>query len=153
MHEDLIPFMQKIKNLGFLIKLDTNGTNPDLLKYVEENCLVDYIAMDIKAPLHKYAGTIARPVDIERIKKSIQLLINGGIPYEFRTTVVKALLSQNDFHQIGQAIKGASTYYLQRFVPTKLLNPAFIKKTTYSDEEFEGLRETMLEYVTECKVR
>tara|TARA_B100000745_G_scaffold299347_1_gene249980 strand:- start:1014 stop:1697 length:684 start_codon:yes stop_codon:yes gene_type:complete len=152
-HDDLLSFLEKIKQLGFLVKLDSNGTHSDMLRGAIDAKLVDYIAMDIKAPLRMYEGTVARPVDIEEIKKSIALLKEGQVAYEFRTTVIKSLLSIEDFHEIGTAIAGADRYYLQKFVPTKLLNPAFIKKTTYSDEEFREIKSIMDSYVTTCNIR
>lgn len=153
LHSDLIPFIKKIKGLGFLVKLDTNGTRPDVVEQVQREKLVDYIAMDIKSPLAKYADTVARPVDIANIEKSISLLIGGITDYEFRTTVVKTFLSREDLERMGEEIRGAKRYYLQKFVPTKTLNPAFIKKTTYSDAEFEEMRTMMSTYVNECTIR
>ncbi len=153
LHDDLVPFIRKIKEMGFLVKLDTNGTNPHVVKQLIDENLVDYIAMDIKSPIEKYSGTVARPVDVERIRESIALLIQGKIGYEFRTTIVKSLLTFDDIRGIGEDIKGAKRYYLQKFVPTKTLNPAFIRKTTYSDAEFEEMRTIMSEYVEECAIR
>lgn len=152
-HADLASFVARIKSLGFLVKLDTNGTNPNALANLCERRLVDYVAMDIKAPLAKYAATVARPVDLVRIQESIRFLITGTVPYEFRTTVVKALLAPEDIRGIGELINGAHTYYLQKFVPTKLLNPAFIRKTTYSDGEYRNLLALVAPHVTNCYVR
>ena len=153
MHTDLLDFLGQIKRLGFLVKLDSNGTHSAVLKEAIEAKLVDYIAMDIKAPLHKYEGTVARPVDISEMQKSIDLLKKAQVAYEFRTTVIKSLLPMEDFYSIGQTIAGADVYYLQKFVPTKLLNPAFLKKTTYSDEEFAKIKSIMDTYVTACHIR
>ena len=153
LHDDLTDFITRIKERGFLVKLDSNGTRPDILAYLITHKLVDYIAMDIKAPLAKYAETIARPVDIANIKRSIELLLADNVPYEFRTTVVKALLNPEDFHAIGREIAGASQYYLQPFVPSKLLNPGFRKKVTYTPEEFIELRDLMTQYVSSCQIR
>jgi pyruvate formate lyase activating enzyme len=153
LHSDLVPFIEKIKAMGFLVKLDSNGTNPSTLKQLIDSKLIDYVAMDIKAPLHKYEATIARPVDLANIQESIALILKNQIPYEFRTTVVKSLLSPEDFTHIGRLIEGAELYYLQKFIPTKLLNPAFLKKAVYSDEEFESLRTPMEHYVTTCLIR
>lgn len=153
MHDDLIPFIQKIKKLGFLVKLDTNGTRPDVIERVQNDALVDYLAMDIKSPLSLYEKITSRPVDTDAIRKSIELLKTGVIPYEFRTTVVKSLLTFEDIEQIGKDIEGAQTYYLQKFVSTKTLNPAFIRKTTYSDEEFDRMQRIMSEFVHECYIR
>jgi pyruvate formate lyase activating enzyme len=150
---DLVPFIRKVKEMGFLVKLDTNGTHPEVIELVQEEKLVDYIAMDIKAPLGRYASSVARPVDEVQIKKSIQLLIKGNIPYEFRTTVVKSLLSYDDLHEIGKTIKNAERYYLQKFVPTKTLNPAFVRKTTYTDTEFSEMQRFMETYVKLCGIR
>lgn len=153
LHKDLLEFLREIKRRGFLVKLDSNGTNTVMLRRAIDEKLVDYIAMDIKAPLHKYEGTVARPVDIEAIKRSIDLLKEGHVAYEFRTTVIKTFLTLDDFHSIGAAINGARAYYLQKFVPTKLLNPAFLKKTTYTDDEFLEIRSVMNTYVETCSIR
>lgn len=153
LHDDLPSFIARIKKLGFLVKLDSNGTNPDMLRRLIDWKLVDYIAMDIKAPLRKYEYTVARPVDRECIKASVELLKEGRVAYEFRTTVIKVLNPKEDFYEIGELIEGADAYYLQKFVPTKILNPGFRKKVTYSDEEFEELRTLMSNYVRTCAIR
>jgi pyruvate formate lyase activating enzyme len=152
--DDLLRFMEEVKKHGFLVKLDSNGTNPDILQKAIERHLVDYIAMDIKAPLAKYAATVARPVDTAAIRASIDLIMASGVPYEFRTTVVKSLLSPEDIEEIGRNIQGAKRYYLQKFISSNLLlNPQFKKKTTYSDEEFKTLQATLRRYVEECEIR
>lgn len=153
MHEELPVFMRRIKDKGFLVKLDTNGTNPKMLQQVIDEGLVDYIAMDIKSPLETYSQTVARPVDVESIRESIRILLSFPVPYEFRTTVVKSLLSPEDLKRIGEAIRGAKNYYLQKFVPTKILNPQFKRKVTYTDEEFEEFRSMMSNYVETCNIR
>lgn len=153
MHKDLLAFIKKVKELGFLVKLDSNGTNPGLLKKAINEKLVDYIAMDIKSPMSKYSQTVARPVDIEAIKESIQLLISSDIDYEFRTTVIKSLINPEDFALIGEEIDGAKKYFLQKFIPTKILNPQFKRKVTYTDEEFESFRKIMKKYVQTCGIR
>ena len=153
MHEDLLQFIAKVKNLGFLVKLDSNGTNPKMLREAIKKKLVDYIAMDIKSPLAKYSKTIGRPVDTAAIRESIDLIMSSPVEYEFRTTVIKALTSPEDIEEIGREIRGAKKYFLQKFIPTKLLNPQFRKKATYSDEEFETFRKTMEKYVKICAIR
>jgi pyruvate formate lyase activating enzyme len=151
--DNLLGFMREVKELGFLVKLDTNGTNPTFLLKAIEKGVVDYIAMDIKAPLHSYHKTVGRPVDMHAIEKSIDILRSGRIPYEFRTTVIKSLLSEEDLEVMFQTIKGASSYYLQKFIPTKILNPQFKKKVTYSDEEFLTFKHMAEKYVTYCGIR
>jgi pyruvate formate lyase activating enzyme len=136
------------------VKLDTNGTNPKVLRKAIERHLVDYIAMDIKAPLAKYSATVARPVDTKAIEESIHLLIASAIPYEFRTTVVKSMLSPEDIEEIGREIEGAKKYYLQKFISSHgLLNPQFRKKAIYTDEEFETFRSQLSHYVERCEIR
>ncbi len=153
MHDDLPDFMRRIKALGFLVKLDSNGTHPAMLKKLFQRRLVDYVAMDIKGPFSRYQENAGRPVDCDAINQSIRFIMESGVDYEFRTTVVRSLLSFDDFHAIGEMIRGASRYALQQFVPGKILNPQFIKKTTYSKEEFLDLKHIMEEYVATCVVR
>ncbi len=151
--DKLLSFMKEVKDRGFLVKLDSNGTNPDFLKQAIDKKLVDYIAMDVKSPLAKYSQTVSRPVDIESIKKSISLIMNSDVEYEFRTTVLKVMLSPEDIEEIAKEIKGAKKYYLQKFIPSKILNPQFIKKTTYNDEEFAEFQKNLTKYVQFCGVR
>jgi len=150
---DLIDFLRKIKKIGFLIKLDSNGSNPDILEKVIKEGLADYIAMDIKAPLERYKDVVNFSVDPERIKRSIDLIKRSGVDYEFRTTVVKSQLSEDDFEKIGNLIKGSRLYALQKFIPTKTVDPDFLKKETYSDEEFEKMKGIMENFVESCIIR
>lgn len=111
---DLPDFVKTIKDMGYLVKLDTNGTNLEMLKYLVDNHLIDYIAMDIKNSLAKYNLTIDREYTL-KIKESIDYIMNCGIPYEFRTTIVKEFHNENDIREIGELITGAERYYLQKF--------------------------------------
>ena len=153
LHEDLLPFMKKVKALGFSVKLDSNGTHPEVIRKAINEGVVDYIAMDIKSPLSSYSRTVARPVNIRAIRKSMDIIMTSPIEYEFRTTVIKALLSPEDIREIGVEIRGAKKYFLQKFIPTKLLNPQFRKKVSYSDEEFEGFQVLLAHYVQYCGIR
>lgn len=114
---DIESFMEKVKDLGYELKLDTNGSYPDKLKLLVEKGLVDYVAMDIKNSQESYGKTIGiEGYDIENIHKSIRYLLSGVVPYEFRTTVVKEFHQKSDFYSIGRWISGAQKYYLQQFV-------------------------------------
>ena len=153
MHDDLLPFIERVKAMGFLVKLDTNGTNPAMLKTAIEKKLVDYVAMDVKAPMRTYHKTVGRPVDTSAIRKSIRILMEGQVAYEFRTTVVKALLSPEDIEEIAKEIAGAEQYYLQQFIPTTILNPQFKKKVTYTDDELRQLQKIVERYVNYSGIR
>ena len=136
---DLIDFIKQIKQMGFLVKLDTNGSFPDVIQKLLNENLLDYIAMDIKAPIEKYNAVSNSTISTDKIATSINLIMNSKIDYEFRTTVVKSQLTFEDFENIGDLIKGAKKYYLQKFVPTKTLNPAFLSEQTYNDEDFKRI--------------
>lgn len=116
LYPDLEDFIRKIKELGFSVKLDTNGYNPDILIDLVNKGLIDYVAMDIKNSKEKYAVTAGLPsLDITRIEKSVQFLLSGAVPYEFRTTVVKELHSEEDIKSISHWIEKADRYFLQSF--------------------------------------
>lgn len=144
-------FIKKIKEKGFLVKLDTNGSNPSLLKELIEENLVDYVAMDIKNTFEKYPLTTGVNVEIENIKNSIFLLINSSIDYEFRTTVVKEFHNVEDFKLIGNQIKGAKNYYLQSYqekdsVLSKNLHPL-------SKDELQACLKVVKEFVNNASIR
>ena len=152
-HEELPEFIKEIRQMGFLVKLDTNGTNPKMLKKLIEDALIDYVAMDIKAPLEKYQDVVCAKVNTENILTSINILKNSDIDYEFRTTVVKSQLSPDDFLKIGAFISGCKKYYLQRFVPTKAINKAFLAEETYSDDEFSEIINSLKKNIIDVKLR
>lgn len=109
-------FLRKIKALGFMIKLDTNGSLPEKLRALIDENLVDYVAMDIKNSPEKYSQTAGADGMLDAVKESVSILMNGTVPYEFRTTVVDELHEPSDFHAIGEWLKGAKQYFLQGFV-------------------------------------
>lgn len=115
LRNEIFEFMQKLKGLGYKVKLDTNGTNFELLKELLENQVVDYIAMDIKAPLDRYDIITGVSVTQESILKSVELLKNSNIKYEFRTTVAKELFKYEDLTEIANWLKGSQKYALQNF--------------------------------------
>lgn len=129
---DLEDFIIKIKNLGFLVKLDTNGTFPDRLKDLIDKKLVDYVAMDVKNSLAKYPQTVGvRDFDVAPIIKSINILKQGNVDYEFRTTVSNELFSKADFEDIALLLKGAEKYYIQAYKDSPdILNGSFTTPKT-----------------------
>ncbi|MBQ3182092.1 MAG: anaerobic ribonucleoside-triphosphate reductase activating protein [Clostridia bacterium] len=117
LHSDLEEFIAKIKELGYAVKLDTNGTAPDTLKSLVEKGLIDYVAMDIKNSRQKYLATSGVTKDLlGNIEESVKYLLEDHIPYEFRTTVVFPLHEKADFYDIGEWIKGTKNYFLQNFI-------------------------------------
>lgn len=115
--DEVRPFMEKIKEMGYQIKLDTNGSYPKRLKGLVQAGLVDYVAMDIKNSPEKYGATVGRPAfDLAPINESVAYLLSGAVDYEFRTTVVKEYHEAEDFAAMGRWLKGAKRYYLQAFV-------------------------------------
>ncbi|MBO5790013.1 MAG: anaerobic ribonucleoside-triphosphate reductase activating protein [Clostridia bacterium] len=116
LQKDLPDFLYRIKEMGFAIKLDTNGSYPQKLRSLVEGALVDYVAMDIKAPLDRYDALAGTSVDKDAIAQSVAYLLQGGIDYEFRTTLVKPYHTVSDMEKIGEWIKGAKRYFLQGFV-------------------------------------
>lgn len=115
LQHDLPDFMAKLRKLGYCIKLDTNGTNPQMLSSLIANGLVDYVAVDIKSSVKNYTKACGLSVDMDRIKESVQILMNSDIEYEFRTTVVQELHDADDFVSIGKWLSGSRAYYLQSF--------------------------------------
>ena len=112
---DLKEFIIKVRSLGYAVKLDTNGTNPRLLKSLIEENLLDYVAMDIKHSIDKYREICGCEVDTDAIRESISIIIESGIDHEFRTTTVKEYHSAEDFEAMADLIKGDSKYFLQHF--------------------------------------
>ncbi|PKO05658.1 MAG: anaerobic ribonucleoside-triphosphate reductase activating protein [Chloroflexi bacterium HGW-Chloroflexi-3] len=152
-HSNLIEVMKIIKNLGFLVKLDSNGSRPEVFEKIIDEKLADYLAMDIKAPLEDYSKIMGWPMPVEKLKKSIELIMNSGIDYEFRTTIVKSLTSKDDLRKIVKTIQGAKKYFLQKFIPTKLNDPSLMEEALYSDEELKKLALELVAYIKHSDVR
>ena len=127
LQEGLENFIREVKNMGFSVKLDTNGSRPEVIKRLLDDGFVNYVAMDVKAPIEKYGEVTRAKVNVEDIKESIAIIMNSCVDYEFRTTIVKELLTFDDILKIGNMIKGARRYYLQRFIPQNTLDPDFEK--------------------------
>ncbi len=154
LHSDLPDFIKKIKDIGYLVKLDTNGTNPEMLARLIEEKLIDYIAMDLKAPRNKYEETVGVPIDFRNLEKSVKIIMSSGLPYEFRTTVVPGLLVKEDFAKMGEIIKGAKHWYLQRFKSdTDLIDKGYQKQAGYSLSEMEEFASIGRGYAEHCAVR
>jgi pyruvate formate lyase activating enzyme len=154
MHTDLPDFLGQIKDLGYAIKLDTYGHSAEMLEEVISRGLVDYLAMDIKAPLENYKHVTQVGNNPLTLRKSIKLLMQSGLPYEFRTTLTKELLTRSDIFTIAKEIEGAKVYALQNFVSSKTIDPLFLNATPFSQQELLNLKSELEDtYVEQCIIR
>ncbi len=153
LNEDVLPFMKKIKEMSYLVKLDTNGSNPSLLSRVLKEKLADYVAMDIKSSPEKYEQAAGVKINIEDIRKSARLIMESGVDYEFRTTVVPNLVDEEDVENIGKWLKGARAYYLQQFRPMTTLDPACMNVKPYSREKLFEFKKLAEKYFKKVEVR
>lgn len=150
MQEDLPQFIGRIKVMGFQVKLDTNGTNPSMLRRLVKHSLVDFIAMDIKGPLDKYQQIAARPVNIDDIQESIRII--QTVPHEFRTTIVRGQLEVDDFHSIGKLIRGADRFALQAVTQGRSVSHQFTNAVSFNTDEMRQVQQIMERYVGVCVV-
>lgn len=154
LHKDLPGFIQKIKNLNLLVKLDSNGTNPDMINNLLKKNLLDYIAMDIKGPLEKYHKIVNMNVDTGNIKKSIDIIKKSDIPYEFRSTIMPRLHSREDIVVMAEMISGADKYYLQKFrAGSSHIDPSFSQEKGFTDKEMQGFVSAISSYFEICDFR
>jgi len=151
-HSDLPKFIRKIKKIGFLIKLDTNGSNPDMLKELVENNLVDFVAMDIKTSILKYKKFGAEH-EIPQIQKSINIIWDSDKDYEFRTTVAPEIVDEKDIEEIGQWLKGSKKIALQQFRPEKVLDLSFQNIKPYSLQELEKMVKILEPHIEKVELR
>ncbi len=150
---EALDFMRQVKEMGYLIKLDTNGLRPEVLATVLEEKLVDYLAMDIKGPLgtyEKFCGVMADPA---KIRESARLVMESGLPYEFRSTVVKGLHSKEDLVLMAEIIEGADKYYLQNFNSHEVVAGSDFAGKSFTTLEMSQMKDLVASYVKYCAVR
>lgn len=159
LQEDLEDFIVKIRNLGFLVKLDTNGTFPEKLDHLIRRGYLDYVAMDIKNSFDKYSETAGVfNLDVEAVAESVRLLLRGAVPYEFRTTLVKPLHTEADMEKIGRAVAGAENYFLQNFEDSGDLIgfgslAANVTLSSFSAREIQHFRDILSQYAKNVGIR
>jgi len=154
LQDDLAVFLRKIKDLGFLVKLDTNGSHPEKLKGLLNDGLIDYVAMDVKAPKEKYAQLSGTALDVSQVNASIDLLKKAAPQYEFRTTFVPTLLKKEDVVEIAQWLKGADLFYLQQFkTMTPVLSRYLDKVVPYPREYFQETLAAIQPFFKQCHIR
>ena len=149
----LIDFALKIKQAGFLVKLDTNGTKSQVLEKMIAEKAVDFFAMDIKTSLPRYKEIVKTDFSVEEIKKSKDIIQNSGLPYEFRTTAVKGKHTREIFEEIGWWLKGAEAYSIQNFRNKKTLAEEYKKEEGFSEHELAEFKLLMEKYVKNCGLR
>jgi len=150
---DLIEFIKKIKQDNFLVKLDTNGSKPKILKKLLQENLVDYIAMDIKSSLSKYSRMAGKQIDIKNIQQSVNLIQQSKIDYEFRTTIVPNFIDEKEIQKIGKWLNNSKTYILQQFVPQKTLDTSLQEAIPYQDDKLERMVKIAKPYFNIVKLR
>ena len=152
MNRDIPEFIREIRELGFAVKLDTNGSFPELLESLISEGLVDYVAMDIKNSKSKYGVTVGKTnFDVSPICKSVDLLKEGRVDYEFRTTVTGTFHTTDDMNEIGQWLSGCKRYYLQNFVNTGNLIDSSI--TGCDKSTMESMLSAVLAHIPEARLR
>lgn len=153
LHADMPEFLARVKELGYKIKLDTNGSNPELLSEIVKNKLVDRVAMDIKNAPEEYARTIGlKSFDIAPVERSKEMLLRGDIDYEFRTTVVKGIHTKKSLIGAAKWIEGAKEYYLQQFKDSgNLILPDGL--SAYDEKQMHALADAVRDYVPTVEVR
>ena len=154
LQEDIIAFAEKVKKIDYLIKIDTNGMYPDKLKELIDKKLVDYIAMDVKAPKKKYNRLAGIKIDLSPIEQSMNILMQNAHAYEFRTTFVPRLLNKEDIIEIAKWLNGAKQFYLQQFKN----NPPLISSTldnvkSYAKAYLAETLEAIKPFFTYCTIR
>ncbi len=149
---DLLYFIEKCKEIGIAVKLDTNGANPEKLKQIIDSGLLDYIAMDIKAAPDNYKNAIGTDNDFSVFARSMEIIRQSGIPYEFRTTAVKGLHTLSDFEKIAQLLESHENYFIQKFTDSgNLLLPEGL--SAFSQNETEQIIEKVKKYIPKVETR
>ena len=150
LQHDLIPFIRDVKDLGYLIKLDTNGVLDSIIKDLLDLDIVDYWAMDIKYPSEYYTEY---DIDIKSIKRSIKYIMEEGKDYEFRTTYVKGIHNIEDSNEIGEMIHGAKRYYIQNFREGKTIDPTLNSSNSFTEKELNQIKNLVSKHVKHVEIR
>ncbi|RLF32839.1 MAG: anaerobic ribonucleoside-triphosphate reductase activating protein [Thermoplasmata archaeon] len=154
LQKDIIDFTEKVKKLGYHVKIDTNGSFPERLKELIDKKLVDYISMDVKAPEKKYDKLAGVKVDLKKIRKSIKIIQESGVDYEFKTTIIPGFLTKEDIVDIAKWLNGSKVFYLQQFKnDTPLVSSELEKTKPYSKEELDDILEKIKPFFKKCRLR
>jgi pyruvate formate lyase activating enzyme len=150
LQKDLISFIRKVKDLGYLVKLDTNGSFSSIVEEILDLDIIDYWAMDIKYPSEYYEEY---EIEFEPIKRSAELIMKKAKDYEFRTTYVKGIHTIDDAQGIGEIIKGAKRYYIQNFRKGKTIDPTLDNSNSFTEDELDQIKNIVSKYVKQVEIR
>jgi pyruvate formate lyase activating enzyme len=139
LHDEVEDLVRVVRERGLLVKLDTNGSFPERLEGLLAAGLLDWVAMDVKAPLERYREVTRSNVDVESIVRSADILRNSGVRHTLRTTVVPGFVGKEDVVKIGEWLNGAANYLIQQFVPQTTIDPAFLEVKPFSRAELEDI--------------
>lgn len=154
LHQDLNTLLMKIKKLRYKIKLDTNGYRPEVLEELFSAKLVDYVAMDVKAPLDESCSRAAGvEIDLDRIRRSIGAIIGSGLPHEFRTTVVPGIHTVEAIEKAGESLRGARRWAIQQFIPAQADDPALRSLPPLPESEVREMQRRGQAFVDKCLIR
>ena len=143
LHADLAEFVERIRALGYAVKLDTNGSNPEMLGHLLETSSLDYVAMDVKAPPSRYGEMTGNPYALALAEASIRLLAKRDTVHEYRTTILPLLFSEVDIDNIARMLPPESRYVIQNFVPTKTLDPNLVHARGFEPGDLETIADCM----------
>jgi pyruvate formate lyase activating enzyme len=152
------PTMQKglgkaveiLKKKGLKIKLDTNGTHPEVVKKLVKENMIDYIAMDVKGPIESYDRWCGVSVNKEKIRQSIEFILEGNVDYEFRMTLVPFLHREQDAYEVAEYLKSARRFFIQDFVPRDTLNPRYAAVSPFSPDKMSAIREAVADIMEDA---
>ena len=151
---DFIEFVKRIKQYGYLVGIETNGSKPDAIKKLIDSRLTDFIAMDIKSDLETYEKAACAKLDKGKIKKSVELIKDSNVDYEFRTTVVPGLFNEETAIKIGEWLKGSKKYVLQQFNNDRdMINKSFKRKKPYTVDKLKKFKEILEPYIKDVRIK
>tara|TARA_Y100000310_G_C20697519_1_gene826766 strand:- start:5518 stop:6213 length:696 start_codon:yes stop_codon:yes gene_type:complete len=153
LHDGLKEFIRKVKQLNFLVKLDTNGTNPGVLKELVDENLLDYVAMDIKAPLERYDEVAKVKINKEDVQRSVDIIRSSDVDYEFRMTCTPSLIKKEDIIKIREWLKGSKRFIFQQFSNKTTLDKSFEKEKAYSKEKLNMFKDMLKADIEHTEVR
>ena len=150
----LFELCKKIKSLGYLVKLDTNGTNPDMLKLLIKEKLVDYIAMDIKSSLESYDKVVGVKAPKEKIKECIDIIMNSNIDYEFRTTIIPDIIDEDEIKKIADLLVESKKFFIQQFMPNeKIIGEKYRNMEPLPEEKLEEFKNILNKKIKKIEIK